>query len=141
MKHVIDSTAQLRLVEVPVPEDAPNAVSPSTGLRRVKKMVVNIPPDTQKQEQEQGLKYEELQPVEGMKVRGAHSIVGPYIQPVKGTAGRAAILKVQERMWEERRGMKVDGGERKRKMVRRLRELERIKETGDDERRSMGRYG
>ena len=125
MEHVIDSTAQLRIVEVPLPQDAPGAVAPPTGLRRVKKMVVNVPPDIQKQEQ--GLKYEEFRPVEGMSVQGARSIVGPYIQPVKGTSGSVATLKVQERMWEERRGIKVDGGERRKKMVRRQRMLEEMR--------------
>ena len=127
LKHVVDSTAHLRLVEVPLPPDAPNAIEPSTGLRRVQQMVVNLPPDTQ--EQEQGGMHEELRTVKGVKVRGAHSIVGPYIQPVKGTEGRVAILKPEERMWEVRRGIKVDGGERRKKMVRRQRRLEEARDA------------
>ena len=110
-----DSLAKLRMVEVPLDE-----TTPGSGLRRVKKMVVNVP---YKEEGAQGVKMEEMKSVEGMKVRGAHTIVGPYVQYVKGTGASEAIIKVQEGMWEERRGVKVDGGERRKLMVRRNRLL------------------
>ena len=116
---MIDSTAQLRLVEIPFLDRAPNATAPSTGLRRVKKMIVNVPLESSEKE----LQLDELQPVDKMKIRGAHTIVGPYVQLVKGTGGSVAIIKAQEGMWEERRGVKVDGGERRKLMVRRNRML------------------
>lgn len=104
------------MVEVPLDE-----TTPGSGLRRTKKLVVNVPEEGLKAGQQ--LKVEELRPVEGMKVRGAHTIVGPYVQYVKGTGGSVAVMKAQEGMWEERRGVKVDGGERRKLMVRRNRLL------------------
>ena len=67
---------------------------------------------------------QDLKPVGGMKVVGVRTIVGPYVQPVKGTRGSVGTIKVQEGMWEIRRGVKVDGGERRKVQVRRKRLLE-----------------
>ena len=111
-----DSAARLQMVEVPLDE-----VTPGSGLRRVKKLVVNVPEADSGGQKDLSLKA--LNPVQGMKVRGAHTIVGPYIQYVKGAGGSVAIIKAQEGMWEERRGVKVDGGERRKLMVRRNRLL------------------
>jgi len=83
-------------------------------------MVVNVPA---LEGVEKGVGGEGLRVVEGMKVRGARTIVGPFVQYVKGTGGSVAVIKAQEGMWEERRGVKVDGGERRKKMVRRNRLL------------------
>lgn len=45
-------------------------------------------------------------------------IEGPYVQPSKGSKGTVATLKVQEGLWEHRRGHKVDGGERRKAEIR-----------------------
>jgi len=42
--------------------------------------------------------------------------MSPQIRPRSN--GSAALIKVQEGMWEDKRGQKVDGGERRRAEVR-----------------------
>ena len=107
------------MVEVPIP-----GATTSLGIQRTKKFVVNISPDTDGKD----LQVEQLRPVGGMKIVGERTIAGPYIQPEKGTSGSVATMKVQDGMWEERRGVKVDGGERRKAMVRRKRYLEEMKQ-------------
>ncbi|KAK4698070.1 hypothetical protein P7C71_g124, partial [Lecanoromycetidae sp. Uapishka_2] len=127
LRNVKDGSAELRVVEVPIPKAAsPNASSTSTatGLTRVRKMIVNAPTG-----EIGNASSGRLKAVEGMKVFGAGSIVGPYVQRVKGTSGSVATIKVQEGMWEVRRGVKVDGGERRKVQVRRKRLLEERKTT------------
>ncbi len=126
LKNVRDGEAELRLVEVPLRNAAiPNAptTSTATGLPRMKRMIVNEPEEALKQ----NIDYRELKAVEGMKVLGARTIVGPYVQPVKGTSGSVATIKIHEGMWEIRRGVKVDGGERRKVQVRRKRLLQERK--------------
>ena len=127
-----DGEARIKVVEVPVLKaEIGDTSTQSGGLVRVKKMVVNTPA---KQEEEgevvgkqQQLEMDKLKPVEGMKVVGARTIVGPFIKAVKGSRGGEAIVKVEEGMWEVRRGVKVDGGERRKLQVRRKRLLEERK--------------
>ena len=123
LENVKDGGAELRVVEVPVADAAiPKSRTTSTpiGLQRTKRMIVNAPPEVIEKSQS----LQQLRPVEGMKVAGVRTIVGPYVQPVKGTRGSVATIKVQEGMWEFRRGVKVDGGERRKVQVRRKRLLE-----------------
>lgn len=126
LKNVKDGGAELRVVEVPVAEAAvPRSSSTNVpiGLHRTKRMVVNEPPEViQKRSW-----WQQLKPVDGMKVVGVRTIAGPYVQSVKGTSGSVATIKVQEGMWEVRRGVKVDGGERRKVQVRRKRLLEERK--------------
>ncbi|MCJ1397077.1 hypothetical protein MMC11_000269 [Xylographa trunciseda] len=96
LQDVVAGVAEMRVKEVPVGE-------------MVKKVVVNTPLGVE--EPAQG------KVVQGFHVRGAGTIVGSYIQPVKGSGGSVARLKVQEGLWEVRRGHKVHGGERRRKNV------------------------
>ncbi|KAG7007223.1 hypothetical protein G7Y79_00011g031210 [Physcia stellaris] len=119
LEHVVDGTAKLKVVEVPIP-----GATTSLGIQRTKKFVVNIRPDMDGKD----LQVEQLRPVSGMKIVGERTIAGPYIQPEKGTSGSVATMKVQDGMWEERRGVKVDGGERRKAMVRRKRYLEEMKQ-------------
>ena len=121
----MDAVAQVRVVEVPVSKASDSAMAASTGMSAKKKLVVNLPPETPVR----GLRLEEAMPVGGMKVVGAHTIVGPYIEPVKGTGGSVATIKVQEGMWEIKRGHKVDGGERRKVQVRRKRRMEELRTT------------
>ncbi|KAK0516676.1 hypothetical protein JMJ35_001279 [Cladonia borealis] len=131
-QYVRDGEARIKVVEVPVLKaEIGDTSTQSGGLVRVKKMVVNTPA---KQEEEgevvgkqQQLEMDKLKPVEGMKVVGARTIVGPFIKAVKGSRGAEAIVRVQEGMWEVRRGVKVDGGERRKLQVRRKRLLEERK--------------
>jgi len=126
LKNIKDGGAELRVVEVPLPKVAnPNGLNTLTaiGSQRVKKMIVNEPPDVV----QENLSFKKLTSIEGMKVVGARTIVGPYVQPVKGTNGSVATIKIQEGMWEVRRGVKVDGGERRKVQVRRKRLLQERK--------------
>ena len=123
LEHVKDGGAELRVVEFPIAKAAiPKSGSTSTaiGLQRTKRMIVNAPPEVM----EKSPSIQQLKPVDGMKVVGVRTIVGPYVQPVKGMHGSVATIKVQEGMWEVRRGVKVDGGERRKLQVRRKRLLE-----------------
>lgn len=95
------------------------------GPNAVRKVIVNAPLDKEIREEE----ARRAKPIQGVKVQGAHTIVGPYVEPVKGTGGSVATIKVQEGMWEERRGQKVDGGERRKVQVRRKRKLEEMKKS------------
>jgi hypothetical protein len=65
-----------------------------------------------------GQSTHDLRKVAGVKLVHGHIIQGPYIQPSKGSNGSVATLKVQEGLWEHRRGHKVDGGERRKAEVR-----------------------
>ncbi|CAK7228757.1 telomere length regulation protein [Sporothrix curviconia] len=54
--------------------------------------------------------------VHGYKVVGAKTIAGPYALPLKQQAG--SRVAVTEGMWEDKRGHKIDGGERRQAEVR-----------------------
>lgn len=55
--------------------------------------------------------------VQGIRIVSAGTIGGTGIEPVKGQQG-AAMLRVKDGLWEQRRGHKVDGGERRKAEVR-----------------------
>lgn len=120
---VVDGAAQLRVVEVPAESsmteaDNVNSTLPaasatlSPGMRKV---IVNIAPDADKYEYKPG---DPIKKYAHIKVHQGTSVKGPYIQILKGTNGSAALMKAVEGMWEDRRGQKVDGGERRRAEVR-----------------------
>lgn len=119
LEHVTGGTAKLKVVEVPIP----GVTIPGTTIQRTKKFVVNVPLETEHRD----IQVEQLRPVTGMKIVGERRIAGPYIQPEKGASGSVALIKVQDGMWEQKRGVKVDGGERRKKQVRRKRYLEELR--------------
>jgi len=99
LKHVENGAAELRVQETDK--------QPLLRLRNV----VNLPP---------GKKLDEVSPsdvtrVKGFTVQGVHTIVGPYALPMKYGGAR---ITVTEGMWEDRRGHKVDGGERRQAEIR-----------------------
>ncbi|KAL8948685.1 MAG: hypothetical protein Q9222_005153 [Ikaeria aurantiellina] len=121
LKNVKDSVGHVRVVELPE-QRPPKSLA---GPQATRKMIVNIPPDAPIQDS----KLRELEQVNGLKVVGAHTIAGPFVEPVKGTGGSIATIKVQEGMWEQRRGQKIDGGERRKVQVRRKRKLEEMRKA------------
>ncbi|KAL9028030.1 MAG: hypothetical protein Q9196_003539 [Gyalolechia fulgens] len=121
LKDVKDSVAHVRVVEIP----RERSTGAPTGPDGMRKVVVNLPPDVPVTES----RLRRLKPVSGLKVLGARMIAGPFVEPMKGTSGSVATIKVQEGMWEQRRGQKVDGGERRKVQVRRKRRLEEIRKT------------
>ena len=100
IKHVEDGKAKLAVVEV------------ERGPLDFSRHVVNIPIDKKPEE----VPSEQRISVEGYHVEGNSAVVGPYALPMKGA--RAATIAVTEGMWEEKRGRKIDGGERRRAEVR-----------------------
>ena len=126
LKHVKDGEAELRVAEVPIPGTSTSKDTDATAIPPpMKRLVVNEQPDVLIAKLQSG----DVRPVVGMKVRGAGTIEGPFIKIVKGTRGSVAKLKAAEGMWEVRRGVKVDGGERRKLQVRRKRLLESRKTT------------
>ncbi|PBP27160.1 hypothetical protein BUE80_DR001943 [Diplocarpon rosae] len=108
LKHVKKGVAELRIAEFPVEQNSPTAPASPSKL----KIVVNTPPDGSAMEDS----VDKLVPIKGLKIRGAHTIIGPHVQPLKG--GKTAKLEVKEGLWEDRRGHKIDGGERRQAEVR-----------------------
>jgi hypothetical protein len=126
LEHVVDGAAQLRVTEVPsgaststsktgndpVANSLDYSATLSPGMKRV---IVNLPPDATE------YKHDLSRPSKKfahMKVHRGLLIKGPFLQPIKGANGSAALIKVQEGMWEDKLGHKVDGGERRRAEVR-----------------------
>jgi len=138
LKHVQDGVAELRVVEVPALKNrdsgqhdaeskattAPVSTSVSPGMT---KLILNVPAGKTTYELEKGQSTAGLKKVKGVKLNQGHTIVGPYVQPQKGSNGSVATLKVQEGLWEHRRGHKVDGGERRKAEVRFKRRVEERK--------------
>jgi hypothetical protein len=120
LEFVVDGTAQLRVVEVPLEakdsvkgnEISKTSATLSPGM---KKVVVNLQPDASEYTHDAS---KPLKKFAHMKIHRGSMIMGPFLQPIKGTDNRAALIKVQEGMWEDKLGHKVDGGERRRAEVR-----------------------
>ncbi|EED21733.1 conserved hypothetical protein [Talaromyces stipitatus ATCC 10500] len=120
---VVDGAAQLRVVEVPVGSstkqgDEVNGTLPSASATLspgMRKVLVNIAPDAEKYEYKPS---DVIKKYAHMKIHRGSTVKGPYVQPLKGTNGSAVLIKATEGMWEDRRGHKVDGGERRRAEVR-----------------------
>lgn len=122
----MDGVAQLRVVEIPASAPAANANATKDGkdgksetsapiVPKTKKVVVNLTPDATEYTHQVS---KVLKKYAHMKVQRGNKIMGPFLQPMKGTHGTAATITVQEGMWEDKRGHKVDGGERRQKEVR-----------------------
>lgn len=116
MKHVSPKgTAELRVLE--------HDVDPV----KTRKYVVNVPHGKSVDE----ASPEELSRVVGYTVKGAKTIIGPYALPSTDGATKIAVT---EGMWEDKRGRKIDGGERRRTEVRykkRIQERREAREKGE----------
>jgi putative component of toxin-antitoxin plasmid stabilization module len=105
LKHVVNGVAELRVEETTGTQSWEN--------RRAAR-VINVPVDASGDAARQG------SPVAGLKTLPGGLIAGPHVQSVKGVAfgvGRARLV-VKDGMWEQRRGHKIDGGERRKAEVR-----------------------
>ncbi|KAJ5818271.1 hypothetical protein N7474_003862 [Penicillium riverlandense] len=126
LEHVVDGVAQLRVVEVPdvsAKPDNPKAyLSASATLSPdMRRAVVNLPPDATKYEHNPDSPPKKFAHI---KIHRGSMIKGPFLQPVRGSNGSVATIKVQEGMWEDKRGHKVDGGERRRVEIQAKRRVE-----------------
>ena len=104
LKHVKEGAAQLRVAELPIVTDGSGVNIPT----KKRKIVINVAagsPTTLEPAQA-------LVPVKGLHVKSDHTIVGKAVLPLKGNVG--AQIVVSEGLWEDRRGTKTDGGERRR---------------------------
>lgn len=99
IQHVQDGRAKLAVEEAEV---AP---------LEIRRRVVNIPAGKKVGEVPEADKVR----VDGYTVHGT-AVAGPYALPLKGE--KAALVSAAEGMWEEKRGRKIDGGERRRAQVR-----------------------
>jgi hypothetical protein len=116
---VVEGAAPVRVVEVP----AERQLATATMTPGMRKIVVNVPAGVNPAE----VPVEQLRPLKGLKIKGAHTVVGPHVLPVKGTEGKVAQIPVREGLWEIRRGHKIDGGERRQAEVRSKRRAEERK--------------
>ncbi|KAI9046539.1 hypothetical protein LZ554_009285 [Drepanopeziza brunnea f. sp. 'monogermtubi'] len=105
LKHVKKGVAEVRIAEFPVADQT------NTFFPAMHKVIVNVPAGGSAPES-----LEDVVPVKGLKIRGAHTIAGPHVVPLKG--GKTAKIEVKEGLWEERRGHKIEGGERRQAEVR-----------------------
>ncbi|KAI9668311.1 MAG: hypothetical protein M1821_001131 [Bathelium mastoideum] len=140
LQQVANGVAELKVVEVPVGEKAAAvaAAGGENGKKRLatvatatrnpgmRKVVVNVKPG--EEVGDVGALKDAVMPSMVNLVRG-HAIRGPYVEPVKGTNGSVARIAVKEGMWEQRRGQKVDGGERRKAEVRAKRRSQERKDT------------
>lgn len=117
MKEVTDGVGEMRAFEVPVSEGWRQPQATATRSAGTRKVAINVPVGSETP----NVPLEEALPVHLVKVRHDHTLSGPHLQPVKGTNGYAARIAVAEGLWEEKRGHKVDGGERRKAHVRALR--------------------
>lgn len=111
LQHIENGIAELRVVEVPS-SDPRHITATATSSPGHRKIVVNVPIRGGAEDK----MAEQMVPVQGVHIKGAHTITGPHVQPSKG--GNAAKIIVKEGLWEDRRGHKIDGGERRQAEVR-----------------------
>ncbi|KAI0490709.1 IGR protein motif-domain-containing protein [Xylaria cf. heliscus] len=116
LRHVKDGVAHLRVLTAP-----PGSGNDPTATPR--KFAVNVPEGRAVKDCDPA----ELARVRGYRVKGAHTIVGPYALPLKLNKGSS--ITVTEGMWEDVRGHKIDGGERRRVEVRYKRRIAERREA------------
>ena len=117
LTEVQDGVGEIRVFEVPVPEEwGRGSASMATASRTpgMRKVALNV----RAGEEMPPVALEEARPVTHVKIRGARTMAGPSIEYIKGTKGLVARIAVKEGLWEEKRGRKVDGGERRKAEVR-----------------------
>lgn len=93
----------------------------SPGMRKV---VANVPAG----QDSPSVPLEKVKPVHMVKIVRSGIIAGSGVEGVKGRPG-VAVIKAKEGLWEQRRGHKVDGGERRKAENRYKRAAEERKTT------------
>ena len=99
LQHVEKGVAQLKILET------------EKDLFKTLRHVVNVPAGQKVKD----IPRDQLVRVKGFKVKGVRTISGPYALPAGHGSARIAVT---EGMWEDRRGHKVDGGERRQAEIR-----------------------
>jgi IGR protein motif len=130
LKHVADGVGHIRVFEVPVPkewiEQGHTSATRATATRSpgMRKVALSVPLDAEVPAEP----IEQAKPVDHVKIRGANTIAGKWVQAVKDTKGLVGKIEVREGLWEDKRGHKVDGGERRKAEVRSKRRAQERKE-------------
>lgn len=133
LKHVHHGRGELRIVEIkkePKPGETRPSPATLTQDEGYVKVVSNTRGDVINAEANEGVPsiISRLAPppkvdskdvvrVAGTKIVRANTIGGTGVDYIKGHQG-VAVLKVKDGLWEQKRGHKVDGGERRRAEVR-----------------------
>lgn len=129
LDHVVDGAAQLRVVDVPIDSSAEGGGESESGEKSsmssrtasaalspgMKRVILNLHPEATEFD---GNVPTPLKKFAHMKIYNGSKIRGPFLKPLKGANGSAALIKNQEGMWEDRQGHKVDGGQRRQAEVR-----------------------
>ena len=108
-KFVTDGEAHLKICDVPSNNEHASA-SHTPGFTR---LVLNVPKDQTNIDGDTTT----LKKPSGYALKNGTRIAGPFAIPIKGGDGDVAVVKVVEGMWEDKRGKKVFGGERRKAMV------------------------
>lgn len=126
LTHVSNGTAELRVCEVPsLPTSIGSAVNEAQKGSEAAfastmhtpgftKLVLNVPQGAKTYQLGKGQKTTDLKKPQGVTLKEGHIIAGSYVMPLAGSNGSAATISVTEGMWEDTRGHKVHGGERRR---------------------------
>jgi len=131
LSEVEKGVAELRIVEVPSDRarDAQATLTKDAGMRKV---IANTPvtvaampdPANPREETEDvsivpppQVDPKTVRPIVGIKIVDGNVIGGTGVEYVKGHPG-VARLRVKNGLWEQKRGHKVDGGERRKAEVR-----------------------
>ena len=90
----------------------------STGQGRSRRRVVEVGNETRGTDGDEPM---------GLRVKARDVVVGKGVKHVKGSHGQVGVVRVEEGLWEMRRGHTVDGGERRKAEVRAKRRAEEKK--------------
>lgn len=142
LTEVEKGVAELRIVEIPSnrPSDQVATLSKDPGTRKVvvnTKLTVAALPDPANpvdSSKEIGIvpppkiDAASAKPVKDIKIVRGNTIGGTGVEYIKGHPG-VARLRVKDGLWEQRRGHKVDGGERRQAEVRAKRRAQERKDA------------
>jgi hypothetical protein len=135
LTEVEKGVAELRIVEIPSSRagDQLATLSKDPGTRKVvvnTKVTVAAMPDpaNPKDSSKEISIVPPPKAVKDIKIIRGNTIGGTGVEYIKGHPG-VARLRVQDGLWEQRRGHKVDGGERRRAEVRAKRRAQERKDA------------
>ena len=116
LQYAKDGVAWLRVISIPFePPGQGAALAKPSMFSPKRRVVVNVPEEGSAFEMP-AEKLEKLPAafVKGIKLKGVDTISGRAVLPV---GQKVAKIQVKEGLWENRRGRKIDGGERRRAQV------------------------
>ena len=125
LTDVTDGAGEVKIIEVPASSSATTVgratLTSSAGMRKI---VVNVPAG----QDAPSVPLDKIKPVTKVKIVRSSIIAGSHVEAIQGRPGVARIV-AKEGLWEQRRGHKIDGGERRKAEVRAKRRAEERKTT------------